>query len=833
MSERPDEPIRVLRVIARLNVGGPALHVSYLTNGLEERGYETTLVAGSIGAGEGSMDYVARELGVQPVYVPALQREIGLGLERRAVGALLDLIRSFRPHVMHTHTAKAGAIGRIAAALAGRDRPPVVVHTFHGHVLRGYFGRGRTVGFRLIEHALARGSDALIAVSPEVRDDLVALGVAPVSKISVIRLGLDLERRTRCRPGEGVALRRDLGIPRDRFLVAWLGRMTHIKRTEDLIDAVARARARGADIGLLLVGDGPLRAELKSRVVAARLEETSHFLGFREDVAAIYDAADAVALTSANEGTPVTVIEALAAGRPVVATDVGGVPDVVEDGVTGHLVPAGDIDAITAGLTRLEADRQRAAAMGEAGRRRVFDRYAVPRLIGDIDTLYRSLLESCDPTRGRTYGGLGRSLVPAIPGLPPFAERRRDRPLRVVLVSQYFSPEIGATQSRMQAFADHLAARGHDVTVVCEFPNHPHGVVPDRYRGRLVEDDRSNAYRVLRVAVLVTPEKTQRTRMAFYLSYMAMAIAAAPRLGRADVIVATSPPLFAAAAGAVLARLMRAPFVLDVRDLWPAAAASLNQLSNPVALRGSQVVEAGLYRWADTVTAVTRPFCTHIDMVRDRPPTAIFLPNGTLPQFLEASPDGGREALGVDDDRFLATFAGNLGIAQALPTILDAADRSRAEVDYALVGEGPIGESLRAEAAARQLGNVHFHPQVPLEEVASLLAASDALLVTLAGHPTFAGFVPSKMVDFMATGRPLVLSAAGEPARILEDAGAGIAVPPEDADALAESLRWLRANPDAARQMGERGRRYARRHLRATQAERLEAVLVDVVKRSG
>jgi glycosyltransferase involved in cell wall biosynthesis len=821
------ERVRVLRVIARLNVGGPALHVSYLTRGLDERGYETTLVTGSIGPGEGSMAYVADELGVQPVYVPELQREISFGDERQATAAILRLLRRHRPHVLHTHTAKAGAVGRLAALLAGRDRPPVVVHTFHGHVLRGYFSPSRTAAFGAIERGLAHAADALIAVSPEVKDDLVRLGVAPAERIVVIRLGLDLAARTRAAPGAGAALRRELGIAPERFVVGWLGRMTDIKRIDHLLDGVARARSAGGELDVLLVGDGPLRADLEVRARELGLDGVVRFVGFREDVASVYAAVDAVALTSANEGTPVSVIEALAAGKPAVATDVGGVRDVVRDGDTGLLVPAGDVEALAARLGDLAGDAALRGRLGAAGRASVLSRYGVPRLLDDVDRLYRSLLEARDPARRRTFGPIGRPLPATAGGARPV---RTTRPLRVLLLSQYFPPEVGATQSRLQAFAEHLAARGHDVTVVCEFPNHPHGVIPAAYRGRLVEDDRSNPYRVLRVWVRATTEKTQRTRVEFYLSYMTMAALVAPRVGRVDVVVATSPPLFTAVAGAAIARVMRAPLVLDVRDLWPAAAVSLGQLSHPVARRGSEAVERWLYREAAAVVAVTRPFCEHIDRVRRLPPRTAFVPNGTLDRFFDARPDGARERLGVGSDRHLATFAGNLGIAQALDTILGAAAVDPG-TDYVFLGDGPIRDQLMAQATSKGLDNVRFHEQVPLDEVPPFLAASDALLVTLSAHPTFASFVPSKLVDFLATGRPVVLAAAGEAARILSRAGGGVVVAPEQPSALAAAVRSLRHDPVRARELGARGRAFARTRLRAVQSERLEALLHDVARR--
>ena len=811
------EPIRVLRVIARLNVGGPALHVSQLAAQLDKRGYETTLVAGHVGVGEGSMEWVPEELGVHPLFVPALQREISPAADLPAVLELRRLIRELRPHVLHTHTAKAGAIGRMAAALSGRARPQVVVHTFHGHVLRGYFSPWKTTFFRQLERSLARMSDALIAVSPEVRDDLVRLGVASDDKISVIRLGLDLDARAGSSPTARAEIRTNLGIPEERFVAGWLGRMTEIKRTDDLLRAFASLRSTH-EADLLLVGDGPLRPHLEALAGELGIEASCHFLGYREDVGAYLAASDAIVLTSANEGTPVTLIEALAAGRPVVSTDVGGVRDVVGDDA-GFLVEAGDVPAVADRLERLADDPALRARLGRAGRERVLDRYSVPRLVDDIDELYRRLLAEERP----------QPLAPTLTRRPaPLAAG--ERRLKVTLVSQYFPPEVGATQSRMQAFAEYLAERGHDVTVICEFPNHPQGVMPPEYRGRLVEDDRTNPYRVLRVWVRASHEKTQRTRMAFYLSYMAMATAVTPLTGRPDVVVATSPPLFAGVAGYAISRLTGAPLVLDVRDLWPAAAVSLNQISTGLTLRAAEALERTLYRKAAAVVAVTEPFTRHIDGLRKRGPATALIPNGTLDLFFEHDGAVPRESLGGRDGKLLVTFAGTHGIAQALPSVLDAAALVADEADIAFVGDGPLKAHLIELADERGLRNVHFHPQQPLEEIPPILAASDALLVPLSSHPTFTDFVPSKMIDYMAAGRPVILAASGESARLLRSAGAGYAVEPESPGALAAAIRRIGTDADEAQRMGERGRAFAAKRLRSAQAERLEQILLDVTR---
>jgi glycosyltransferase involved in cell wall biosynthesis len=385
------EHTRILRVIARLNMGGPALHVSYLTNGLATHGYDTTLVAGRLARGEDSMSFVAEELGVDVVALGELHRDISPLYDPIAIRRLVQEIRRVRPHILHTHTAKAGAIGRTAALLAGAARPPVIVHTFHGHVLTGYFDPVRTQLFRETERALARHTTRLVAVGPQVRDDLVSLGVAPAEKFTVIRLGIDLESRVQNQDRRG-EYRRLFGIPDDRFVVGWIGRMTAIKRVPDILTSFKLLLDRGIDATLCLVGDGPDRkpAELQARELGIARNVIS--LGYQRDVSPYYALFDAFVLPSANEGTPVVAIEALAAERPVVATRVGGVPDVVTEGESGYLLGVGDVEGIAGALERLARDPELCRSLGKRGRELVIPRYRVERLVDDVDALYRELL---------------------------------------------------------------------------------------------------------------------------------------------------------------------------------------------------------------------------------------------------------------------------------------------------------------------------------------------------------------------------------------------------------------------------------------------------------
>jgi glycosyltransferase involved in cell wall biosynthesis len=340
------------------------------------------------------MSFVADSLGVPVVTIEQLHREISPVRDALAVVRLARLLRAVRPQILHTHTAKAGAIGRLAVLLAIGARPPIVVHTFHGHVLRGYFGPLRAGLFRLLERWLAKLTTALVAVSPEVRDDLVALGVAPAEKFTVIRLGIELDERI----GESAArrdeMRRLLGIPRERFTVGWIGRMTAVKRTDDVLLAFRRLRELGVDACLCMVGDGPDRDHVERRASELGIVRECLFLGYQEDVAPFYGAFDAVVLPSGNEGTPVSAIEALAGGRPVVATRVGGVPDVIRDGVDGFLVESGDVEQLAGRLAELARDPALRARLGDEGRRHVVPRYSVERLLDDVDRFYQSLLEA-------------------------------------------------------------------------------------------------------------------------------------------------------------------------------------------------------------------------------------------------------------------------------------------------------------------------------------------------------------------------------------------------------------------------------------------------------
>ena len=372
--------VRVLRLITRLNIGGPARQALLLTKELGDE-FPTLLAAGKPQPGEGELS--AADV---PVTKIPLARNLNPAIDLRALVATRRLLRRSGARLVHTHMAKAGAVGRMAAF--STSPRPRTVHTFHGHVLEGYFRPAVERAFVRMERGLARRTDVLIAVSDEVRDQLLELGVGKPSQFQVIPLGFDLTSFLRVE-GRSGRLRSDLGIGDHVPLVGVLGRLAPIKDHHTLFEAMEKLD----DAHLAVLGDGELLPTLRAKALAMGLGDRVHFAGWRHDVADAISDMDVVALSSRNEGSPVSLIEALACGRPIVATDVGGVRSVVRDGETGFLLPPGDATAIATKIGLLLRDPDLRARFGASGRRDVEHRYGRERLLTDIRSLYSELLD--------------------------------------------------------------------------------------------------------------------------------------------------------------------------------------------------------------------------------------------------------------------------------------------------------------------------------------------------------------------------------------------------------------------------------------------------------
>jgi glycosyltransferase involved in cell wall biosynthesis len=385
MTANQQRPIRILRIISRLNVGGPAVHVSLLTQKLRAPDYESLLICGNTEPEEGSMLYYAEAHGVHPQVIPELGNTLNPLRQLASIWRLYLFIRQYQPDIVHTHNAKAGFAGRVAAWLAG---VPVIIHTFHGHIFDGYFGRFKSHLFLWLERLAARMSDTIIALTEGLRSEMAEkYHLTRRRRITVLPLGLDLEAfaNTRRKTGE---FRAQWNIPAHAPLIGIVGRLTPIKNHALFLQAAVKVCEGQPDARFVIIGDGELRADIESQVDVLNLRPSVIFTGWQRDVASVYSDLDVFVNCSINEGTPVPVIEALAAGCPVVVTAVGGVPELLDHGALGRLVPSNDATALSQAiietLTRPPDTSEAQTTMR--------NRYAIDRLVNDLDGLYRGLL---------------------------------------------------------------------------------------------------------------------------------------------------------------------------------------------------------------------------------------------------------------------------------------------------------------------------------------------------------------------------------------------------------------------------------------------------------
>ena len=403
--------------------------------------------------------------------------------------------------------------------------------------------------------------------------------------------------------------------------------------------------------------------------------------------------------------------------------------------------------------------------------------------------------------------------------------------MRVLILSQYFTPEITAAPARLHPIAAGLAARGHEVEVICEVPNHPAGVVAPDYRGRLVQRRALDGFTATYVWVRASPAKTLVSRVASYGSYALGASLAGAVRRRPSVVLASSPPLPVGAAGAAIAARFRVPWVLDVRDLWPEFAVALGELREGRALRAAEWLERRLYASAAAITTPTEPFRDHIAALAGDPAKVTVLPNGTTREWLavgESEP--AREELGLPGDRYVWAYAGNLGIAQDVGTAVEAAGMLGDGFQLLLVGDGPERAELERRAEGLDPGSVRFTGLVEKPAAARYMRAADALLVPLVADPSVGRAVPSKLFDCCAVARPVLVACPGEPRRIASERGIGLPVTPGEPAELAAAVRRLRDDPGLSERLVTAGRAWASEHLRDRQLDRLEGLLRALVE---
>ena len=841
--EAAPEPPRVVRVIARLNVGGPARHVAVLDDGLRGRGYDTLLLHGKVDDGEGSFAHLVTERRLPARFVAALGRRVSPWSDLRAFRAVVRAIFEKRPDVVHTHTAKAGVVGRLAAiaynATRGRQRRCLIVHTYHGTVFRGYFGGPASLAVRVVERLVGLGTDRVVVVSERQRREVVDdARVAAVGKVRVVPLGLDLEPFLTAR-GPSPALRRELAISHASPVVGFVGRLAAIKDPATALRAFHVLRRAAPRAVLLVAGDGPLRGEMTALAGALGIAGAVRFLGWRHDLPSLYRAMDVLLLSSRNEGTPVAVIEAMASGRPVVATDVGGVPDVVASGRTGLLAPAGQPAALAARIEALARDPATRARMGEDARK-ASARYASSRLVADVDRLYRDGLavrRRANRRRAARTPPDSRATDPG-GGSDPGRSMRAPTARRLLIVLPHLGP--GGAQRVASCLAGHWAGLGRDVTVVTRLRQPPdaHALDPRARRIRFPEkrDPVARLYGRLAGRFEPPPEPSAgsaagpgRVREGQEIAEgMFVAAKQIYLLFRAVVNDRTVGALVAAAAkrrllgrggfGYVLllraidarVRYLRRLFVrtrpdvvvsfLGATNVMTVAASAglghrtvISERNDPAKqqLRPPwEELRPILYPCADVVTANSHgalesmgAYCAREKLAYAPNPLRVGSPAG----------DGPR----ADSVLFLARL-----VRQKAPDVLiDAFARfARAAPGWRLdlAGGGPLLEELRARVRALDVEEaVTFHGVV--RDPAPLLAASRIFVL-----PSRFEGTPNALLEAMASRLPCIVSDASPgPLQLVEDGVTGLVVKTGRADALAAALERLARDAALRRALGD------------------------------
>lgn len=376
-------PIRVMRIIARMNVGGPAVQVSGLMRGLSATEFDHRLYTGFCAHNEADyLDTVATDISASRI--EGFGRRVSVSGDIKAFISLVQEIRSFKPHVIHTHTAKAGFLGRIASIVS--FHPSIRVHTFHGHLLNGYFGSFKRFLVVLAEKILSIFSHQLLAVGDKVRQDLLAAGVGKLKKFSLMPPGLQIREL----PNK-TAARDFYGLSSQNLQCAFIGRVTRIKRPDRFLDVASEIERRGLNIEFFIAGDGELLESCRARIASQDLPVK--ILGWQSNIERVLAAADIVVLTSDNEGTPLSLIQAGMSALPVVTTKVGSVPEVVIDGVTGFVTDL-DVQEIADALEKIAKSTELRARMGASAQEFTLSNFGVDRLVNDHEQLYKKLLAS-------------------------------------------------------------------------------------------------------------------------------------------------------------------------------------------------------------------------------------------------------------------------------------------------------------------------------------------------------------------------------------------------------------------------------------------------------
>jgi glycosyltransferase involved in cell wall biosynthesis len=778
--ESPADPapvISIVRIIARLNIGGPARHAIVLAEGLRERGFESLLVYGSVDTDEGSFETLLRPRPIRHEKIAKLGRQIRPWTDLHVLYQLTRLLFREHPDVVHTHTAKAGTVGRLAALLYNLTRRRahrcIVVHTFQGHVFSGSFGRAGTLAVRMTERVRARITDRIVAISESQRRDLIdRFRIAPAWKTAVIELGIELGPLLALETN--TTLRERLGFTTDDVVFGYVGRLVPIKDVPCLLQAFRQVVTRVPTARLMIVGDGPRRADLEQLADTLAVTPYVRFTGWQHDLAAVYGAMDVGVLSSRNEGTPVTLIEAMAAGKPVVATAVGGVEDVVQHNATGVIVPAADPAALAAAMIRLAEDPAERHRMGRQGRAATTSRFSTNRLLTCADHLYWQALADRRRSMARWP-----------------AQGARRRKIRVVSIIARLN--IGGPARHAIVLAEGLRERGFESLLVYGSVDTDEGSFegllpswPIRHRkiaklGRRIRlwNDLRALYRLTRILFSERPDVVHTHT------------AKAGTVGRLAALLYN------------LTR-RRAERCIVVHTFHGHV---FSGYFGPAGNRAVRVTERMLARITDRIVAISESQRRDlIERYRIAPAskTAVIELGIELGPLLALETNTTlRERLGFTADDVVFGYVGRLVPIKDVPCLLHAFRRVVTRVPAArlmIVGDGPRRADLEQLADTLSLTpNVRFTGWQ--HDLAAVYGAIDVGVLSSRNEGT-----PVALIEAMAAGKPVVATAVGGVEDVIHHDMTGLVVPPADPAALAAAMIRLAEDPAERHRLGRQGR---------------------------
>ncbi len=773
---------KVIRIITRLNIGGPSIHVSLLTRGLNSEQFESILISGMVSDLEGDMGYIPDRLGIKPIFVPFLKREIHLYRDIRALIVLLKIFRRERPDIVHTHTAKAGTLGRLAAFIYNlkSKKRALVIHTFHGHVLKGYFSSLKSMLFLWAERGLAWLSDAIIVISrSQMRELAQAYRIAPKKKFRIVNLGFNLEAFSKTDELRG-EFKRKLGVPDRTLLVGIVGRLVSIKDHEMFLRSAGVFIKEHVHIPIkfVVIGDGELRDELKTKAAKLNLSDDVIFSGWERNLPRVYADLNVLALTSINEGTPVSIIEAMASSVPVIATDAGGVRDLLGP-VTDHtwgnefnicrhglLCRQNDAKGLAEGIFYLLSEKRRRSDITMTAKAFVEQNYTEERLLDDIESVYTQLLKE---RRGHPVIDRKEISVPM----------RRDKKLKVLQVyKDYYPPVIGGVEGHINLISTGLKNRGVDVEVL---------VSNTRPRLDIEEIDG--------IRVTKAPQLGRFASAPLNVSFFSWV----RKLGEDADIVHFHFPNPTGEISSLFSKLNGKVVVTYHSDI--VRQAKMAKLYAPL-------MRLFLSKM-DKIIATSPNYVRSSEVLREFQYKCRVLPFGVdLKKFewrsdMAAEVAAIRHAYGPD----IILFVGRFRYYKGLYVLLEAMKSARGSL--LLIGSGPMERELKHHVAADEelKQRIHFLGELSDRALIAHLHACDLFVLPSILRSEAFGIV---LLEAMACGKPLISTELGTGTSFVnQHKKTGLVVPPNNAAALADAVNRLLENTELRETYGEAAKQRA------------------------